>query len=128
LIDQDRPLHEDAVLVERDERAERKRGESIEQQSVGRAIAIEDPDAAPFRRSLGTHLIGLFAERKSLALGEDVGVEQVVVVGAAGRRQRVEGVRERDEVRWDEPLLPGDQLIETVLAVVPGSPSRSARR
>ena len=77
----DRPLGEDAVLVEGDQGAERVRVEPLGEDRVGRAVALHHPVRDDrLRRPLGAHLLGRLAEGERLGLGEDVGHQQVVVV------------------------------------------------
>src|SRR4029434_498651 len=63
----DAPLGEHAVLVQRDELAERLRREPLCQDGVRRAIALEHPvgDEA-IRRALGLHLVARLAGLQSL--------------------------------------------------------------
>ena len=108
-------LGEHAVLVERDELAERFRREPLGQDRVRRAVALEDPMGhEPVRRALGLDLLRRLAEGQRLGLGEDVRQQHVVVPA-----ERVERLGERDEVAGDEPGPLMDQLIEGVLAVGP---------
>ncbi len=120
----DRALHEDAVLVEGDERAERVWRQLLGQEDVRRAVPLEDPMRHDrLGRSLRAYLLVGLPERKRLGLGEHVRHEDVVVVA-----ERVERLREADEVDRDElrPLV--DQLVEAVLAVRPGlAPEDRAR-
>ena len=84
----DRALREDAVLVERDERAERERRQLLGEEHVRRAVALEDPVRDDrLGRPLGAHLRLGLAERERLGLREDVRHEDVVVV--AERVQRL---------------------------------------
>ena len=109
----DRALREDAVLVERDERAERERRELLGEEDVRRAVPLEDPVRDDgVRRALGAHLRLGLPERERLGLREDVRHEDVVVVA-----ERVERLAEADQVDRDElrPLV--DELVEAVLAV-----------
>ena len=82
--------------------------------------------------ALSEHLAVGLAERERLRLRKDVRHEQVVVAS-----ERVQGLREGDEVAWDQlrPLV--DELVEGVLAAkragatmpwpfVPGSPQITA--
>ena len=111
----DRALREDAVLVERDERAERVRRQLLGEEDVRRAVPLEDAVRHDrFGGALGAHLLLGLPERERLGLREDVRHEDVVVVA-----ERVERLREADEVDRDElrPLV--DQLVEAVLAVRP---------
>ena len=111
----DRPLGEDAVLVERHQLAEHPRGQPLGKDRVGRAVALEGAVRdQPVGRPLGRDLLGGLAEGERLGLGEDVGDEQVVVLA-----ERVQRVHEADEVAGDQlrPLV--DQLVEGVLAVGP---------
>ena len=110
----DRALREDAVLVERDELAERARA------SAGRPGACSTA-GCPRTSRCGTsasgvpsaaHLLGRLAERQRLGLREDVGHQQVVMLA-----ERVERLREADEVARDQLRALVDQLVEGVLPV-----------
>ena len=77
----DRALGEDAVLVEGDQRPERLRRQALGEDRVGGPVALEHAVRHELlRRPLGAHLLGRLAEGERLALGEDVGHQQVVVV------------------------------------------------
>ncbi len=109
----DDALGEDAVLVERDELAERFRREPLGEDGVRRAVALEDPVRhEPIRRALGLDFLGRLAEGQRLGLGEDVRQQHVVVPA-----ERVERLDKGDEVTGDEPGALMDQLVEGVLAV-----------
>src|SRR5262252_6925654 len=70
----DRPLGEHGVLVEGHELAERLGGEPVEEDGVGRPIALEDPMRhQAIRSALRLHLGWRLAEGQRLRLGEDVG-------------------------------------------------------
>src|SRR5580765_121364 len=113
-----RALGEHAVLVERDEGTECERGELVEQECVGRAVAVEDlVRDERGGHALGRDLLGGLAERERLALGEDVGVEQIVMALPINCAERVERVGEADEVDRDEVRALVDQLVEAVLTV-----------
>ncbi len=91
---------------------------------VRRAVALEDAVRDDrVGRTLCAHLgLGL-AERERLGLREDVRHEDVVVVA-----ERIERLRESDQVDRDQlrPLV--DQLVEAVLAVRAGlAPEHGAR-
>src|SRR5204862_5914070 len=109
----DRALHEDAVLVERDELAERLRIELLGEERVRRPVPLEDAMRnEPVGRSLLAHLLGRLAEGERLRLREDVRHQEVVMVA-----DRVERSSEADEVRRNELRTLVDQLVEGVLAV-----------
>ena len=109
-------LHEDAVLVERDQLAERGRRQLVEQQRVRRPVAFEHPVRhEPVRRAFGFDFAGRLAERQRFALREHVGDQDVVM-----RAQRVERLDEGDEVARNQPRALMDQLVERVLAVGAG--------
>ena len=111
----DRPLGEDAVLVEGDQGAQRVRVEALGEDRVGGAVALHHPVRDDvLGRPLRPHLLRRFAEGERLALGEDVRHQQVVVVA-----ERVVGLHEADEVAGDQPRALVDQLVEGVLAVGP---------
>ena len=108
-------LREHVVLVERDQFAERSRREPLEQEGVRRPVALEDAVRdEPVGCPLGLHLLGRLAERERLGLREDVGQQHVVLLA-----QRIERLRERDEVARDQPRPLMDQLVERVLTVRP---------
>ena len=112
----DGALGEDAVLVEGDQLAERLRREPFGQDRVRRPVALEDAVRdEPIGRAFGLDLLGRLAEGQRLGLGEDVRQQHVVVPA-----ERVERLRERDEVAGDEPGALMDQLVERVLAVGSG--------
>src|SRR5215469_15536813 len=70
----DRPLGEHGVLVEGHELAQRLRGEPVEEDGVGRAVALENPlRHQAVGRALRLHLGRRLAEGERLRLGEDVG-------------------------------------------------------
>src|SRR5258708_2616394 len=101
------------MLVEGDELAERFRRESVGEDRVRRAVALEDPVRhEPVRRALRLDLLGRLAEGQRLCLGEDVR-EKHVVVPVEG----VEWLAERDEVTRNEPGSLMNQLVERMLAV-----------
>ena len=81
-------LREDAVLVERDQLAERLRGEALREQRRARAVALEAAVRRRARsgRSLGAHLRLGLAEGERLALREHVREQQIVLVVAARAR------------------------------------------
>src|SRR5881628_3914135 len=109
----DSALREHAVLVKGDQLAENFRREPIGEDSVRRAVALEDSVGyEPIRRALGLDLLGRLAERQRLSLGEDVRQEHVVMTA-----ELVERLAKRDEVAGDEPGPLVDQLVEGVLAV-----------
>ncbi len=112
----DRALGEDAVLVEGDQGAQRLGGQPVGEDRVGGAVALEDSVRDQrLRRALLAHLLGRLAEGERLALGEDVGHQQVVVVaervvGVGMKPMKSQGISSRALV---------DQLVEGVLAVGP---------
>src|SRR3974390_2127548 len=76
----DDALGEKAVLVEGDEAAQHLRRQLLGKDDVRRAVAVKDAMGhQPFRRALGLHLLGSFAESQRLGLGAHVGNQQVVV-------------------------------------------------
>ena len=114
LMSQIDALREDAVLVEGDELAERRGGRA------GRPAACSSA-GCPRTRGAGTSQsavpsartsLGGLAERERLGLREHVGHQQVVVLA-----DRVERVREADEVARDQARALVDQLVEGVLPV-----------
>ena len=87
--------------------------EALRHQHVRRAVALEHPVGhEPLGGSLGRDLGGRLAESERLGLREDVRDEQVVVPP-----ERIEAVREADEVARNQPRPLVDQLVEAVLAV-----------
>ena len=71
------PLHEDLVLVEGDQLAERLGREAFEQQRVGRMISLEGAVRDEFRgHAVGFHLVGRLAEGQGLGLGEELAISR----------------------------------------------------
>src|SRR5580658_2745248 len=109
----DRALGEDAVLVKRNELAERFGRELVQKNYVGWPIAFEDAMRdEPVRRAFFFHLLGRLAEGESFGLREHI-CEQHVVVAT----DWIERLRERDEVARNEFSSLMDQLVERMLAV-----------
>src|ERR1051325_3379171 len=109
----DRPLREHAVLVERDQLAQRRRGQAIQENRVGRSVALEDAVRhEPLGRALGRDLVSRLAAGERLGLREHVG-EQHVVMPA----DPVERLCERNEIARDQPRALVEQLVERVLPV-----------
>ena len=76
--------------------------ESIGEDGVRRAVALEDPVGyQPIRRALGFNLLGRLPEGQRLGLGEDVRQEHVVMAS-----ELVERLAKRNEVTGDEPRCP----------------------
>ena len=101
------------MLVERHELTERCRRESLGEDGIRRAIALEHPVRhQPVRRALGLDFLGCLAEGQRLGLGEDVCQEYVMVPA-----QRIERLGKGDEVTRDESGALMDQLVEGVLAI-----------
>src|SRR5689334_21180913 len=108
-----RSLGEDAVLVQSDELSERRRGEAIQQDRVGRPIAFAYPvPDEPIRRPYGLDLFARLAEGERLGLRKYVRQQHVMMAA-----EPVERVGERDEVARHEPGALVDQLVERVLTV-----------
>ncbi|OEI67192.1 hypothetical protein Cus16_3201 [Curtobacterium sp. ER1/6] len=115
------------MLVERDELAEHARRELRREDRRRRLVAREGAgrDDPLVGGALGADLVGGLAERERLRLREEVREEEGVDVLAwlhglpvAGLvLQRTSGLRDRDEVRGDEPRALVDELVERVLAV-----------
>ena len=106
-------LREDAVLVQRDERAEHVRRQHLGEDHVGRAIALHHAVRDdPFGRALGAHLLLGLAERERFGLREDVRRQDVVMFA-----DRVQRLAEPDEIDGDELRALVDQLVEAVLPV-----------
>src|SRR5262249_27920381 len=90
----DDTLGEDAMLVQRDELAQRLGCEPFGKNRVRWPVALEHAVwHQPVWRAFRLHLLGRFAKRQRLGLSEDVG-QQHVVVPAQWR----EGVSKRDEI------------------------------
>ena len=84
-MSQMRGLREDAVLVERDQLAERLRGEALREQRRARTIAREAAVGDErLRRSLGANLVCGLSEGERLALREHVREQQIVLPLRAG--------------------------------------------
>src|SRR6202035_3985978 len=106
-------LGEHAVLVERNQLSQRRRGQSVHQDGVGRSVAFENPVRnKPIWRAFGLYLLGRFSEGERLGLRKDVRQQHIVMPA-----ERVERLSESDEVTGDEPGALMDQLIEGVLAI-----------
>src|SRR5215468_139030 len=111
----DRALGEDAVLVKRDQLAQRSGREGVPEQRVRGAIALKHPMRhEPFWRSLRLDLVDGLAEGQRLGLRKDIGKQHVVMP-----TQRVQGACERDEIARYQPRSLMDQLIEGMLPVGP---------
>ena len=109
-------LGEDAVLVKRDEFAKNFRREPVDQDHVGRTVALEHPVRhEPIRCAFGFHFRCGLAESERLGLRKNIRQKNVVVP-----TKRCQRVTERDKVTRDEPRPLVDQLIERVLAVGAG--------
>src|SRR2546430_4836864 len=109
----DRTLNEDLVLIECDQLAQRLRCQSLHQNGVRRAIALE----SPVRNlegwySIGCNLLGRLAEGQGLSLRDEVRHQQIVV-----RFQLVQGLIEANKIARDQlgPLV--DKLVERGLAI-----------
>ncbi len=101
------------MFVQRDEFAQRRRGQPLQQDRVGRTVALEGAVRhQPGRRAFGLDFLRRFAKGQRLRLGKNVGQQNVVVPA-----ERVQRLGKRDEVAGDElgPLM--DQLVEGMLAV-----------
>src|SRR2546425_1158135 len=109
----DGTLGEHAMLVKGDQLAENFRRESIGEDGVRRAVALEDTVGyEPIRRALGLDLLGRLPERQRLSLGEDVRQGHVMVPA-----KRIQRLDKRDEVTGDDSGSLMDQLVERMLAV-----------
>jgi hypothetical protein len=114
----DDALGEDLVLVERDERAERRGRHLREEDAAARAVALEDlaldERLARARAELRAHVRLGAPERERLGLREEVGEQDAVVLAAL---ERVQARRGREEVRGDELRALVHELVERVLPV-----------
>jgi hypothetical protein len=109
----DGALSENAVFVQRDELPQRRRSQPLQQDRVGRTVALEGAVRhEPGRRAFGLDFLRRFAKGQRLRLGKNVGQQDVVVPA-----ERVQRLGKRDEVAGDElgPLM--DQLVEGMLAI-----------
>src|SRR5207244_4154629 len=78
-------------------------------------VAFKDPMGhQPIRCALRLHLLGRFAERKRLGLGENIGQQHVMMPA-----NRIQSFDKGNEVTRDETGALMDQLIERVLTVGP---------
>jgi hypothetical protein len=126
----DDALGEDLVLVERDERAERRGRELREHDAVARAVALEHlalhERLARVLRQLRAHLVLGLPERERLRLREEVREQDPVVLRAL---DRVQARRGREEVRRDQLRALVHELVERVLPVrARGAPDDRLRR
>jgi hypothetical protein len=111
-------LCEDLVLVQRNQRAQRRGVQEREQNAVARPVAREDLGldqrlGCTGPKLLADLLLGL-AKSKRLGLSEEVGEEDAVVFRG---RDWVVGRRRGEEVGGDELCALVHELIEGVLAV-----------
>src|SRR4029434_967575 len=101
------------MLVKGDELAESFRRETLGEDRVRWAVALEDAMRhEPIRRALSFDLVGRLTEGQGFGLSEHVCQEYVVVPA-----KRVERLVERYEVAWNESRSLMNQLIERMLAV-----------
>lgn len=114
-------LYEDLVLVHGDQGAQGFRGQALEQDGVGRAVAFEHLERHQIldllqgfacSQELGFNLFLALAEGQRLGLGEEVGQQFRMVV-----TDRVVADGRRQEVAGDQLGALMDQLVEGVLAV-----------
>ena len=110
----DRALGEDAVLVERDQLAERRPASSASSRMVFDGRLPSNSRCGTSQSGVPSALtcFGGLAEGQRLGLGEDIGQQHVVMPA-----ERVQGPGEGDEIAGDEPRALMDQLIEGMLAV-----------
>src|SRR5439155_8364481 len=121
----DDALGKHAVLVERNERSERFRRETLSEDRVRGTIALEDPmrNKAVWR-TVGLYFVVRLAEGQRFGLREHVRQQHVVMPA-----ERVQGMAERDEVTGDETGALMDELVERMLPVRSRfSPVDGARR
>ena len=118
----DHALGEDAVLVERDERAEHRAASSRSARImlVGRLPSITrcgtSPSAVPSARTS----CSVLPKASASACAKTFDDQDVVVVA-----DRVERLAEPDEVDGDELRALVDQLVEVCWPLVPGSPQKT---
>ena len=109
----DRALGEHVVLIQRHQRAEAVRRQGVGQDHIGRPVALGHPERRLERgRAFGGEFLGGLAEGQRLGLGEQVGHQQIVLVG-----ERAQRVAEADEVAGDQLRALVEQLVERVLPV-----------
>lgn len=114
-------LYEDLVLVHGDQGTQGFRGQALEQDGVGRAVAFEHLERHQIldllqgfasSQELGFDLFLALAEGQCLGLGEEVGQQFRVVV-----TDRVVADGRCQEITGDQLGALVDQLVEGVLAV-----------
>src|SRR5262249_14587598 len=103
----DDALREHAVLVERDQLAQRPRGQPVGEDRVRGTVSLEHAVGDErLRRALCNDLLARLAEGQCLGLSEYIREQHVVVTA-----ERVERLRKRDEVARDETGSLMDELI-----------------
>ena len=106
-------LREDLVLVQRDESPKRRRRQEREDDTVARAVALEDlglhKRIRRVRPELLAHLFLSLTERERLGLREEVREQDSVVLRV---RDRVVRRRRREEVGRDELRALVHELVE----------------
>src|SRR5262249_16054845 len=106
-------LGEDAVFVQRHQRAKRARIEAFGKNYIGRAIALEDPERSlPIRHPFGLDLLLRLSEGQRLCLGELVTHQNILLAP-----ERAERLQETDKIARDELRSLVDQLIEGMLPI-----------
>src|SRR5574340_1572790 len=110
----DHALHEDLVLVERDQHAERMRRELLQQDRVARVVAVEHLVRCCLP-GLSLRLLQRAAAHQRLGLREEIGDENVMMFLQLGMR-----LDRDDEVGRNQPRALVQQLVERVLAVDAG--------
>ncbi len=112
----DGALHENFVLVERDEPAQRIRRQAFHQDNVGRAIPLEGTMwHLEGRDAIGCDLLLRLPKCQRLRLREEIRHEHIMVLA-----QRIQRLAEADEVTGDQLRALVNKLEEGVLAVGAG--------
>ena len=118
----DDALHEDFVFVHGYERAEHTGGELLEEDGIGRPVALEYlvRDQIRISRAIFDDLLARFAEGQSLGLGEEVGEQHGVVFADCVWGKRVLRLDRRQEIAGDQLRALVDELIKCMLAIGAG--------
>ena len=109
------------MFIKGDQHAQPVRIEAIEQDRIGRPVAVEDRvrqaffqgiAAQPGRLQGGPRLVFAAPQHEGLGLGEEIGQQLLVMVA-----QGIVAFRRGDEIGGDTPRSLVDQLVKGVLAV-----------